>query len=257
MTWATFLKLCVYYIFFWKHIKRHLWKRRTPCKRKNTKKAPTGGGDAVFLDSRSVEEFDRGHIVGAWSFAERSPLLRRLIQELEDLEKTANPALKQLLRFPEKLLSLLNYFDNCWFSSPFILIFPSVLEAFPPKSREVHPGFDYQDVCRLVIVYSDSGSDDLSLGYISRCVRVTQELRRICRQQPSLGHEKRVVRLIGGLNQWKRAGFPVNGDERPLINNHVLYEGGIHGYLNLENDIWLGWLNFWFLPAASGLAGWI
>ncbi|CAK9084394.1 unnamed protein product [Durusdinium trenchii] len=150
-------------------------------------------GDAVFLDSRSVDEFDRGHIVGALSFSERSPLLRRLIQQREDLEHTANPVLKQLLRFPHKLV--------------------------------------------IIIVYSDSGSDDLSLGYISRCVRVTQELRRICRQQPSLGNEKRILRLIGGLNHWKRAGCPVNGDERPLINNHVLYEGGIHGYLNIENDI--------------------
>lgn len=147
--------------------------------------------EALFLDSRSVEEFDRSHIAGAVSFAERSPMLARLLQEREDLEQTANPALKHLVRFPNK----------------------------------------------AVIVYSDSGSDDLSLGYISRCVRVTQELRRACRRQPSLGNEKRIFRLIGGLNQWKRAGFPVHGDQRPLINDHILFEGGIHGYLNLENDI--------------------
>lgn len=146
--------------------------------------------DAVFLDSRSVDEFDRSHIEGAFSFAERSSLLARLAQEREDLEQTANPALKQLVRFPN----------------------------------------------RVVIVYSDSGSDDLSLGYISRCVRVTQELRRACRRQPSLGNEKRIFRLIGGLNQWKRAGFPVNGDQRPLINDHILFEGGIHGFLNIENE---------------------
>lgn len=147
--------------------------------------------EALFLDSRSVDEFDRSHLAGAFSFAERSPMLARLVQEGEDLEQTANPALKQLVRFPNK----------------------------------------------AVIVYSDSGSDDLSLGYISRCVRVTQELRRACRRQPSLGNEKRIFRLIGGLNQWKRAGFPVHGDQRPLINDHILFEGGIHGYLNLENDI--------------------
>ena len=117
--------------------------------------------EALFLDSRSVDEFDRSHIAGAFSFAERSPMLARLVQEGEDLEQTANPALKQLVRFPNK----------------------------------------------AVIVYSDSGSDDLSLGYIGRCVRVTQELRRACRRQPSLGNEKRIFRLIGGLNQWKRAGF--------------------------------------------------
>lgn len=147
--------------------------------------------EALFLDSRSVDEFDRSHLAGAFSFAERSPMLARLVQEGEDLEQTANPALKQLVRFPNK----------------------------------------------AVIVYSDSGSDDLSLGYISRCVRVTQELRRACRRQPSLGDEKRIFRLIGGLNQWKRAGFPVHGDQRPLINDHILFEGGIHGYLNLGNDI--------------------
>ena len=147
--------------------------------------------DAVFLDSRSVDEYDRSHIAGAFSFAERSPLLVRLAREDEDLEQTANPALKQLVRFPSK----------------------------------------------AVIIYSDSGSDDLSLGYISRCVRVTQELRRVCRRQPTLGNEKRIFRLIGGLNQWKRSGFPIHGDQRPLINDHVLFEGGIHGYLNIENDI--------------------
>eukprot|EP00435_Cladocopium_sp_Y103_P075071 s26_g53.t1 len=147
--------------------------------------------EVLFLDSRSVDEFDRSHIAGAFSFAERSPMLARLVQGGEDLEQTANPALKQLVRFPNK----------------------------------------------AVIVYSDSGSDDLSLGYISRCVRVTQELRQACRRQPSLGNEKRIFRLIGGLNQWKRAGFPVHGDQRPLINDHILFEGGIHGYLNIENDI--------------------
>eukprot|EP00434_Breviolum_minutum_P038142 symbB.v1.2.033825.t1/scaffold4256.1/size42321/2 len=147
--------------------------------------------EAIFLDARSVDEFDRSHIAGAVSFAERSPLIARLVQEQEDLEKTGNPALKHLVHFPNK----------------------------------------------PVVVYSDSGSNDLSLGYISRCVRVTQELRRACRRQPVLGNEKRIFRLVGGLNQWKRAGFPVHGDQRPLINDHILFEGGIHGYLNLEDDI--------------------
>ena len=44
-----------------------------------------------------MDEFDRSHIAGAVSFAERSPMLARLLQEREDLEQTANPALKQLL----------------------------------------------------------------------------------------------------------------------------------------------------------------
>ncbi|CAJ1380865.1 unnamed protein product [Effrenium voratum] len=88
-----------------------------------------------------------------------------------------------------------------------------------------------------VILYSDSGSDDLAVGYISRCVRGTRFLRRACRAQPSLGNENRVFRLIGGLNQWKRMGLPVNGEHRPLINGNVLLEAGIHGYLDLDDDI--------------------
>ena len=88
-----------------------------------------------------------------------------------------------------------------------------------------------------VIVYSDSGSDDISLGYISRCVRVAQELRRACRIEPSLGSCHRVRRLLGGLNQWKRQGFPTDGDQRPLINNSILLEGGIHACLGLDSDL--------------------
>ncbi|CAE7197242.1 unnamed protein product [Symbiodinium natans] len=88
-----------------------------------------------------------------------------------------------------------------------------------------------------VIVYSDNGSDDISLGYISRCVRVAQELRRACRLEPSLGSSHRVRRLLGGLNQWKRAGYPTNGEQRLLINNSILLEGGIHACLGLESDM--------------------
>lgn len=46
-------------------------------------------GDAIFLDARSVDEFDRSHISGAWSFSERSPLWARLASEREDLERTS------------------------------------------------------------------------------------------------------------------------------------------------------------------------
>ena len=60
-------------------------------------------GDAIFLDARSVDEFDRSHISGAWSFSERSPLWARLASEREDLERTSNPALKQLVQFPNRL----------------------------------------------------------------------------------------------------------------------------------------------------------
>ena len=87
---------------------------------------------------------------------------------------------------------------------------------------------------QTVVVYSDSGSDDISLGYISRCVRVAQELRRACRLEPSLGSSHRVRRLVGGLNQWKRAGLPTDGEQRPLINNSILLEGGIHACLGMD-----------------------
>ena len=87
---------------------------------------------------------------------------------------------------------------------------------------------------QAVVVYSDSGSDDVSLGYISRCVRVAQELRRACRIEPSLGSCHRVRRLVGGLNQWKRAGYPTEGEQRPLINDSILLEGGIHACLGLD-----------------------
>lgn len=85
-----------------------------------------------------------------------------------------------------------------------------------------------------MIIYSDSGSDDLSLGYVSRCVRVAQELRHCMRRMPSLGDGRRVRRLVGGLNHWKRSGYAVQGDVRPLINGQVLVEGGLHSFLDLE-----------------------
>lgn len=60
-----------------------------------------------------------------------------------------------------------------------------------------------------VIVYSDNGSR------LSRCTNVAQALRR--RVQAD-----RVLRLTGGLNLWKRHGFPVDGDARALFAGKVL-----------------------------------
>jgi len=64
---------------------------------------------------------------------------------------------------------------------------------------------------QTVIVYSDNGSK------LSRCVNVARALRtspRILAQ--------RVLRLSGGLNLWKRNGFPVDGDTRALFAGQVL-----------------------------------
>lgn len=62
-----------------------------------------------------------------------------------------------------------------------------------------------------VIVYSDNGSK------LSRCTNVAGALR----QNPSV-QAARVLRLTGGLNQWKRMGFPVYGDARALFAGQVL-----------------------------------
>eukprot|EP00747_Dinoflagellata_sp_TGD_P171742 gnl/TRDRNA2_/TRDRNA2_206516_c0_seq1.p1 gnl/TRDRNA2_/TRDRNA2_206516_c0~~gnl/TRDRNA2_/TRDRNA2_206516_c0_seq1.p1 ORF type:complete len:627 (+),score=96.58 gnl/TRDRNA2_/TRDRNA2_206516_c0_seq1:2-1882(+) len=60
-----------------------------------------------------------------------------------------------------------------------------------------------------IIVYSDNGSR------LSRCTNVANELRKKLKPE-------RVLRLTGGLNQWKRHGFPVEGDPRALFNGRVL-----------------------------------
>jgi len=60
-----------------------------------------------------------------------------------------------------------------------------------------------------VIVYSDNGSK------MSRCTNVAQTLRQRVRPE-------RVLRLTGGLNAWKRSGFPVDGDARALFAGKVL-----------------------------------
>jgi len=56
----------------------------------------------------------------------------------------------------------------------------------------------------MVVVYSDNGSK------LSRCVNVSKILRQLL--QP-----ERVRRLRGGLNSWKRAGLPVDGDARAMF----------------------------------------
>jgi len=55
-----------------------------------------------------------------------------------------------------------------------------------------------------VVVYSDNGSK------LSRCVNVSRGLRQLLPPE-------RVRRLRGGLNGWKRAGLPVEGDARTMF----------------------------------------
>jgi len=76
-----------------------------------------------------------------------------------------------------------------------------------------------------VIVYSDNGSK------LSRCTNVAGALRQIRVVQAA-----RVLRLEGGLNQWKRMGFPVYGDARALFAGQVLGNsmgrlGGMDNYM--------------------------
>lgn len=67
---------------------------------------------------------------------------------------------------------------------------------------------------QTVIVYSDNGSQ------MSRCIHVSRALRQSSRV---ISH--RVLRLRGGLNHWKRLGFPVDGDPRALFAGQVLGDG--------------------------------
>lgn len=67
---------------------------------------------------------------------------------------------------------------------------------------------------QTVIIYSDNGSE------MSRCIHVSRALRRSSRV---VSH--RVLRLRGGLNHWKRLGFPVDGDPRALFAGQVLGDG--------------------------------
>lgn len=62
-----------------------------------------------------------------------------------------------------------------------------------------------------VIVYSDNGSQ------MSRCINVARALRGNNRIQAH-----RVLRLKSGLNDWKRHGYPVQGDTRALFAGQVL-----------------------------------
>jgi len=65
---------------------------------------------------------------------------------------------------------------------------------------------------QTMIVYSDNGSK------LSRCVNVSRALPL---KLPK-GQACRVLRLTGGLNLWKRNGFPVDGDTRALFAGQVL-----------------------------------
>mmetsp|Transcript_34895 Transcript_34895/g.81611 ORF Transcript_34895/g.81611 Transcript_34895/m.81611 type:complete len:388 (+) Transcript_34895:67-1230(+) len=67
-----------------------------------------------------------------------------------------------------------------------------------------------------VIVYSDNGS------HMSRCVAVARSLRVAEGMQAA-----RVLRLSGGMNQWKRLGYPVEGEKRPLFAGHPLGIAGL------------------------------
>jgi len=85
------------------------------------------------------------------------------------------------------------------------------LEQLVCLERSEAFGLVLQQEDATVVVYSDNG------GWMSRCVNVSQALR---------SHRKvdadRVLRLTGGLNAWKRAGFPVVGEAREMYNGHVL-----------------------------------
>merc|ERR1711924_34804 len=65
---------------------------------------------------------------------------------------------------------------------------------------------------QTMIVYSDNGSK------LSRCVHVSRALRMSLPASQAC----RVLRLTGGLNAWKRNGFPVDGDTRALFAGQVL-----------------------------------
>ena len=56
------------------------------------------------------------------------------------------------------------------------------------------------------------------------------------RRLPVLGDGRRVRRLVGGLNHWKRSLYAVQGEQRCLINGQVLLEGGLHSFLDLEES---------------------
>lgn len=61
---------------------------------------------------------------------------------------------------------------------------------------------------KRIVVYSDNGTQ------MSRCVHVAKALRGIV-------DPERVRRLAGGLNAWKRAGLPVDGDARAMFAGKV------------------------------------
>lgn len=65
---------------------------------------------------------------------------------------------------------------------------------------------------QTMVVYSDNGSQ------LSRCVYVARALRMRLPKWQAV----RVLRLTGGLNLWKRHGFPVKGDTRALFAGKVL-----------------------------------
>lgn len=67
------------------------------------------------------------------------------------------------------------------------------------------------NIARTVIVYSDTGTR------ASRCVRVASTLRSSDRLEA-----RRVVRLRGGLNEWKRRGLAVTGDRRTFFAGEAL-----------------------------------
>lgn len=64
-----------------------------------------------------------------------------------------------------------------------------------------------------VIVYGDMGLD------ISRCVSVARALRMNTEIDAH-----RVLRLMDGLNNWKKLGFPVHGDTRPMMMGSIMHD---------------------------------
>merc|ERR1711865_509672 len=64
---------------------------------------------------------------------------------------------------------------------------------------------------KAIVVYSDTGTR------MSRCVTVAHVLRNSSQIDP-----ERVVRMKGGLNDWKRCAFPVEGDKRRFFAGQAL-----------------------------------